>query len=137
MEEKAANIILGITGPGDRFTIRWIGIKFRLQIKLISTERLIKISRELCHINDTYEDDESFFNALMKNASDARYVCRAIAISTGTPFTRMVSHAIMKLPLKDLHTLFNIVQARSDARFFFLTMASAKKLNLMKKAKEE
>jgi hypothetical protein len=137
MEERAANIVLGVTGPGDKFTIKWMGIKFRLQIKLISTEKLIKISREVCKIRDIYDDDETFFKALMKNGTDAKFICNAIAISTGTPFVKIISKAISKLPLKDVNTLFKIVQSRSDADVFFYIIASAKKLNLMKKAKEE
>jgi hypothetical protein len=137
METQAANLILGVTGPGDRFTIKWCGIRFRLQIKMISTERLIKISREICKIDNTYSEDESFFNALMNHASDVHYICRAIAVSTGTPFVTLVTRALRKLPLKDVQTLFKIVQARSDAEIFFYTIASAKKLNLMKKTKEE
>jgi hypothetical protein len=137
MEEQAANIVLGVTGPGDSFTIKWCGIKFHLQIKLISTERLIMISKEICKIHDLYDSDETFFKALMKNAADTRYICRAIAISTGTPFIRIVSHAISKLPLKHVQTLFKIVQSKSDAEVFFYTMASAKKLNLMKRKEAE
>jgi hypothetical protein len=137
MEKQAANILLGDTGPGDHFTIWWHGIRFRLQIKLISTKKLIKISRELCQINEAYHEDESFFKALMANASDARYVCKSIAIATGTPFVRIVTEAIQELPLKDVQTLFKIVQKQSDAEVFFYTMASAKKLNLMKKTAEK
>lgn len=137
MQQQAANIIIGITGPGDGFTLKWGWFRFRLRIKLISAERLVKISREICQINDTYEESGSFFYALMEHASDTRFICRAIAISTGTPFVGIVSRAISKLPLKDVQTLFKIVQSKSDAEVFFYTMASAKKLNLMKKVKAE
>jgi hypothetical protein len=137
METQAADLLLGVNNPGDRFTIKWCGIKFRLQIKMISTERLIKISREICKIDNTYDEDDSFFTALMNHAPDAHYVCRAIAISTGTPFVRLVTRAIRKLPIKDVQTLFKIVQNRSDAEVFFYTMASARKMNILKKVREE
>ena len=133
MEERALDIVLGITGPGDRFTIKWCGIKFRLQIKLISTERLIRISKEICKIRDIEDEGETMFQALMEHAPDARHICRAIAIATETPFVKIVTRAILKLPLKDIRTLFKIVRTRADSEVFFYTLASAKKLSLMKK----
>ena len=137
MEERAANIVLGIDGPGYGFTIKWCGIKFRLKVKLISTERLIRISKEICKIRDFEDEDETMFQALMEHASDARNISRAIAISTGTPFVRIVSRAILKLPLKDIKTLFSIVRKQTDAEVFFSIINSAKRLNLMKKKKDE
>ena len=132
MEERAANILLGISGPGTGFTIRWCGIRFRLKIKLISTERLIKISREISKIGDINEDDGTMFQALMKHAADSKHICRAIAIATGTKFEKIVAHAILKLPLRDVQTLFHLVVSQSDPERFFFTIISARKTSLMK-----
>ena len=134
---SAANVLLGIAGHADRFTLRWGWFVFRLKIKPLTVRQLIKISREISNINDTYKDKDSFFQALVEHATDSRYICRSIAISTGTPFVRIVSHAISKLTLKDVKTLFNIVIKQSDAEIFFYTMASAKKLNVMKEKQEQ
>lgn len=133
MEKQAADIILGITPPGDRFTIRYLGIPFRLQIKLLTTEQLIRVSKEICKIGDIEESDETMFQALMKHVADAEHICDAIAIATGTRFVRVVSRAIKRLPLKDIQVLFNIVRKQSDPSAFFFIMTSAKSLNLMKK----
>lgn len=139
MNEKvsAANVLLGIAGHADRFTLKYGWLTFHLKIKPLTVRQLIKISKEISNINDTYKDKDSFFQALMEYAPDSRYICRAIAISTGTPFIRIVSHAVSKLKLKDVKTLFNIVIKQSDAEVFFYTMALAKKMNVMKEKQEQ
>jgi hypothetical protein len=136
MDQRAADIILGVSDPGDRFTIKWCGISFRLQIKLLTTEQLIKVSKEICKIHDIDDQDETMFQSLMQHVDDERHICKAIAISTGTPFVKIVSRAILKLPLRDIQTLFNIVKKQSDPNAFFFTISSAKKLSLLKSKKD-
>ncbi len=109
-----------------------------MKIKLISTGRLIRISREISKIRDVDDKEEiTMFQALMEHVSDAKHICRAIAIATGTPFVGIVTRAILKLSLADQNKLFDIVISQSDARVFFYTITSAKKLNLMKKKQEQ
>jgi hypothetical protein len=136
MERRAANIILGQDGTGDRFILKYGWFKFRLSIKPISTRRLIKISREICQIRDFEDENISYFQALMQHAKDAEYISRAIAIATGTPFVRIVARAISRLPNKDQNTLFKIVIKNSDSEVFFYTMALARKMNILKKKQE-
>jgi len=135
MNERAANIILGIDGPGYGFTIKWCGIRFRLKVKLISTERLIRISEKICKIRDIEDEGMTYFQALMEHASDTKHICKAIAISTGTPFVRIVTRAISKLPLRDQQTLWKLVVEQSDPEVFFWIISSAKRLSLLKNKK--
>jgi hypothetical protein len=137
MEQRAANIALGVSGPGYGFTIKWCGISFRLRIKLISTERLIRISQEIAKISDIENEGGTPFHALMNHVDDSRHIARSIAIATGTRFVRMVTRAIMKLPLKDQNILFDLVREQSDPSVFFYTIISAKRVSLMKKKQEE
>lgn len=136
MQSQTANIILGLSGPGDGFTLKWGWFRFHLKIKPISTKDNIRIGAELCQIREFEDENISYFQALMEHAKDAEFINRAIAIATGTPFVRIVSHAISKLPNKDQNTLFKIVIKNSDAEVFFYTMALAKKMNILKKKPE-
>jgi hypothetical protein len=136
MERRASNILLGRSDPADTFRLKWGWFTFRLSIKPISTRQLIKISGEICQIRDFEDENISYFQALMEHAKDAEYINRAIAISTGTPFVRIVTRAISKLPNKDQNILFKILIKNSEAEVFFYTMALAKKMNILKKKKE-
>jgi hypothetical protein len=136
MERQVSNILLGQPGLADCFRLKWGWFTFRLKIKPISTRQLIKISGEICQIRDFEDENMSYFQALMEHARDAKFINRAIAISTGTPFVRIVAHVISKLPNKDQNILFKIVIKNSDAEVFFYTMALAKKMNILKKKPE-
>ena len=136
MEKEVSNIILGIAGSIDRFVLKFGIFKFHLKIKPISTRQLIKISGEICKIRDFEDENISYFQALMEHVKDAKFISRAIAIATGTPFVRIVTYAISKLPNKDQNTLFKIVIKNSDAEVFFYTMILAKKMNILKKKTE-
>lgn len=136
MQEQSANIVLGITGPGDRFILRYGIFKFRLKIKPLSAKQLIEISKEVSKISKLDETKE-VFPGLMDNISDARHLSRIIAISTGTRWRRIVTRAILKLPLNDIKTLFKIVHKQSDPEPFFFTIILAKgRLNLLKQPEQ-
>jgi len=136
MERTVSNILLGRSGPADSFRLKWGWFTFRLSIKPISTRQLIKISGEICQIRDFEDENVSYFQALMDHAKDAEFISRAIAIATGTPFVRIVTRAISKLPNKDQNTLFKILIKNSDAEVFFWNMALARKMNILKKKPE-
>ena len=133
MEKKTSNILLGIAGSEDRFTLKYGWFKFRLKIKPITARQLIAISGEVSQIKDINEDQE-MFPALMGGVTDIQYIAKVIAIATGTRFRRIITRAILKLPLKDIQTLFAIVQKQSDPSPFFFTIILAKgRMNLLKK----
>ena len=136
MQLQTANIILGLSGPGDRFTLKWGWFKFRLKIKPITARQLIAISKEVSKIK-SIDESKDMFPALMEGSPDLVYISNAIAIATGTKWKKIVSRAVLKLDLKDIHTLFNIVHKQSDPSPFFFTIILAKgRMNLLK-AKQE
>lgn len=135
LDKRATDIILGDLGCGDSFTIKYLGMKFRLRIRELTTKRLIKISYHLSQLKDLQDGDESKFQALMEHISDAKHICRAISVATGTRFEKIVANAILDLPPKDILTLFNLVRKYSDAEAFFFTIILAKKTSLMKTKK--
>uniref|UniRef100_A0A6M3JVJ6 Uncharacterized protein n=1 Tax=viral metagenome TaxID=1070528 RepID=A0A6M3JVJ6_9ZZZZ len=133
MEKKVSNILLGIAGSEDRFTLKFGWFSFRLRIKPITARQLIAISGEVAQIKDIDKEQE-IFPALMGGITDIRYVARVITIATGTRYKGIVTRAILKLPLKDIQTLFAIVQKQSDPSPFFFTILLAKgRMNLLKK----
>jgi len=132
MQERAGNIILGLAGPSDSFILRYGWFKFKLKIAPLSAKQLIEISGEVSKLS-VIDEGEEMFPALMKNASDTCHIARIIAIATGTRYRRIVTRAIMKLPLKDIQTLFTIVHKQSDpSPFFFITILARGRMNLMK-----
>lgn len=133
MERQVSDILLGRSGAADCFRLKFGWFTFRLKIKPISTKQLIKISGEICQIREFEDENVSYFQALMEHAKDAQFISRAIAIATGTPFVRIIAHAVSNLPNADQNTLFKILIKNSDAEVFFYTMALAKKMNILKK----
>jgi hypothetical protein len=125
MEREASNIILGLSGPGDSFRIRWGWFTFRLSIKPITARQLIDISGEVGQIKDINQERE-MFTALMEGITDIRFIARIVTIATGTRYKRIVTRAVLKLPLKDIQTLFAIVKKQCDAERFFFIIISAK-----------
>ncbi len=125
MQKEISNIILGVAGPQDRFTLKYGWLRFYLKIKPITARQLIDISGELSQIREI-EKDKEMFPALMSGVSDIRYIAKAITIATGTKFKWIVYRAILKLPLKDIQTLFAIVRKQCDAEVFFYTIISAR-----------
>lgn len=125
MEREISNVILGESGPEDRFVLKFGLFKFRLSIKPITARQLIAISGEIGQIK-AVDLDKEMFTEMMERAEDLRHICNAIAIATGTKFRQIVAMGILKLPLKDILTLFKIVKKQSDAEVFFYTLISAK-----------
>ena len=93
--------------------------------KPITARQLIAISGEIAQIRDIDKEQE-VFPALMSGITDIRYIARVIAIATGTRYKRIVTQAVLRLPLQDIHTLFAIVKKQSDAERFFFIIISAK-----------
>jgi hypothetical protein len=135
IQVETANIILGQSNS-DRFTIKWGWFTLRLKIKLITARELIAISKEICQIKDI-DQSQDMFTGVMVGASDLRYVSRIIAIATGTRFVRIVACAILRLPLKDIQTLFMIVRKQTDPERFFFIIAATGRMNLLKRQPEK
>ncbi len=125
MEKNISNIILGRSAPQDRFTLKYGWFKFRLSIKPITARQLIDISGEIAQIKEIDKEKE-MFPALMEGISDIRYIAKVITIATGTKYKWIVFRAILKLPLKDIQTLFAIVRKQCDSERFFFIIISAK-----------
>lgn len=136
MEEQAANILLGKAGPSERFKIKYGIFTFRLKIKPITARQIIEISGEASKV-DPENLEKDLFPAMLENSNYLLYVSRIIAIATGTRFKRIVTRAIMDLPLQDIFTLSKIVRKQSDPEVFFYILASMKGLNRMKTAIKE
>jgi len=132
-EAEAANLILGEAGEGDKFTLKYGLLKFRLSIRPLTARGVIRVSREVCRIDGEFDMEATMFPQMTTQAEGIRYVCRSIAIATGTRFVRIVTRAISDLPLKDIFTLWNIVVKQSDPSSFFFIIISAKGMNMMKK----
>jgi hypothetical protein len=137
MERQVSNILLGIAGPQDRFTLKFGWFKFRLSIKPITARQLIDISGEIAQIKDINQEQE-MFPALMDGISDIRYIAKTIAIATGTRYRSIVTRAVLKLPLKDIQTLFAIVKKQCDSeRFFFITISAKGMIRTVTKQAEQ
>jgi len=135
MEKRASNIILQQHGSADCFTLKWGWFAFHLKIKPITARQLIDISGELGQLKEIDKERE-MFPMLMDNSSDLVHISNAIAIATGARWRKVVAHAILKLDLKDIQTLFNLVHKQSDPSPFFLICLQAGKLNLLKKKEQ-
>lgn len=131
MQEQVANVILGKAGPGDSFTIKYGWFKFNLEIKPLTARQVIGVGAELSKLKDINPEDEKF-PALIENSSDLNHISRAISIATGTRLKRIVTRAILKLPLKDIYTLLMIVKKQTECDLFFYTIILAKGLNKLK-----
>jgi hypothetical protein len=136
MEEQVGNVILGESGPSDKFTLKWGIFKFRLGIKPLTAEMMIRISREISKISEVKAEAE-MFTAFMKGCPDLVYISRIIAIATGTRFNRIVAKAVLGLDLKDIRTLFSIVRKQCDSEVFFYIIVTAGKMNLLKKQERQ
>lgn len=137
MQEKTSNIILGIAGSSDRFTLHYGWFRFHLKIKPLSAKQLIEISGEVSKLG-TIDETQEMFPALMKGSPDLVYISNAIAIATGTRWKKIVARGILKLSLKDIQTLFSIVHKQSDPSPFFFTIILAKgRMNLLSPIKGE
>lgn len=132
-EAEAANVILGEAGEGDKFNLKYGIFKFRLSIRPVTARDMIRISREVSQIGGEIDMNEAIFPQAIEQASGLKYVCRSIAIATGTPYVKIVSKAISKLQLSDILKLWNIVVKQSDPSSFFFIMISAKGMNKLKK----
>lgn len=132
IQQQATNVLLGIAGPSDRFTLKYGLFTFRLKIKPLTCKQLIAISGEISQLKDINKDQD-MFPALMVGITDIRYIAKIISISTGTYFQRIVTRAILRLPLKDVEILFSIVHKQSDMTRFFFIIAKTGRMNLLKK----
>jgi hypothetical protein len=135
-EVEAANVILEQSGEGDKFKIRYGALRLNLSIRPVTVRGLIKISREVAQIGEI-DPEMSSFQAQMTNAHSLKYICNAIAVATGSRFTKIISRAISKLELKHIQTLWAIVIKQSDPSSFFFIMVSAKGMNQMKKQQQK
>ena len=136
MEKSVSNILLGLSGPGDRFTLKYGWFRFHLKIKPITARQLIAISGEISKIK-AIDESKDMFPALLEGITDIRYIAKVVAIATGTRYKRIVARAILRLDLKDIYTLFNIVRKQSDPSPFFLICLQAGKMNILKAKQAE
>lgn len=135
-EVDAANIVLGSSGDGDKFVIKYHGLNLKLQIRALNTRTIILISREIAQVPEITADND-IFPTIVGNADSLKHICRAIAYSTGTRFVGLVTAAIEELELKHIQTLWKIVIKQSDPSSFFFIMVSAKGMNQLKTNKEQ
>lgn len=135
MEEEVKNIILGVAGESETFTLKYGWFNFKLGIKPLTAKTIIEISAEMSHLKEV-DDSKYLFLALMDSATDLTVLAKIIAIATGTKFRKIVTHAILKLPLKDIQTLINIVVKQSDMSVFFYTLTSLKGLKSLTKTRQ-
>ena len=136
MEKGASNIILRQHGSSDCFDLKWGWITFHLKIKPITARQLIDISGELSQLN-VIDKEREMFPMLLDNSTDLIHISNAIAIATGTRWRKAVARAILKLDLKDIQTLFNLVHKQSDpSPFFFIIILAKGSMNLLEKKKE-
>ena len=131
IQSDTANVILGISGPSTGFVLKYGWFRFHLKIKPITARQLIEISGEVAKIK-TIDENKEMFPALIEGSPDLVHISNAIAIATGTRWKKIVAHAILKLNLKDIQTLFNIVRKQSDPSPFFLICLQAGKMNILK-----
>ncbi len=131
MEKEVSNVILGIAGRADRFTLKYGWFRFYLSIRPLTARQMILIGGELSHIR-TIEKNREMFPALIEGIPDIKYIARSIAIATGTRHRKIVTRAILDLSLEDIETLYAIVQKQCDMERFFFIMASTKGMNLFR-----
>ena len=136
MEDGVKNVILGIAGEKDQFTIKYFGVNWKLAIKPLTAKMLIEISAEMSHVQQV-NDSKEMFPALMDGAPDLLHLARIISIATGTRYRKIVTRAILRLPLKDVQTLINIVVKQTDMTVFFYTIISLKGIQSLTKATPE
>lgn len=133
-EEKAADLLLG--EGSTNFTVRCLGVKILIKIKLITTRRLIRIAREMSHVAIIDPTGEVFVTEL-ENAKSLRYIAKSIAISTGIwPLWPLVL-ILERLPLASLLTLWKTVVVNSDPDSFFFIMALSQAMRKMKTTKSK
>lgn len=136
MENKLASIVLGVVDENDRFDVRHYGLTFKLGIKALSPNTIIRIGKEFAKCKEIKDGEQTVFQAMLGVSDNWWFICKSIAIATGHPFTWLIAKIISKLPAKDVGTLWEAVMRNTDAELFFSIITSAKKMNFMK-AKEE
>ena len=136
MQKRAADILLGAPGRGDGFTIRYGILKFHLTIRPLTARQVIEISREVCNIKSV-STDNGLFPEELEQAGSLEYICKSIAIATGTRWRNLVTKAISKLPLNEVATLWAIVIKQSDPKVFFSLLISTKGMNKITTPKAE
>ena len=133
MEEKLANVILGKTMDEDKFEIKNWGMSFKVGIKPLSPNKLVRLSKFLSRLPDLKDEEQSVFHAMTQNASGLKDVCKAIAIATDFPIKWFIYLSIMRLPLEGIEILMGILIKQSNANFFLNIMVLGKSQNQLKK----
>jgi hypothetical protein len=135
IESQAADLILGNSKDGDKFSIRILGITVKLHIRPLTTRQIICISRHLAKIADI-DPDKEMFPEMINRTCDLSHVCKAIAVATGSriPFLSKIIES--QADTSDLATLMQMIRKQSNAERFFFTMILAKGMNQMKKIQE-
>lgn len=136
MEKELSNVILGESGEADRFKLKIWGITFKMQIRLLTARQLIQIGGEVSKLREIEDPENTMFQVVMQNSGDLKAICKVITIATGTYFQSIIYRAIMRLPLVDIQTLFDIIIKQSDAERFFFIISAGRRLNILKKKQE-
>lgn len=136
MEESAGNIILGKTGRSERFMLKWGWFRFWFSIRPVTVRGIIEISQQLSHLSDVSVDSYGMFEEIVKHSGNLKYICKAIAISTGTRFRALVTRGLMDLSIEDIFLLWSVLIKQTDPKSFFFIMVSAKGMNQLKTRKE-
>jgi hypothetical protein len=134
MEEQLSRVMQRKASPEDTFEIKYLGFKLKLEIKPLSAKTLIEIGEHLSKCSEIKDEQQTMFHALTENASDLKFIVKCITISVGGGW--FIRRAIMNLDLSDIETIWNIVIKNSNAERFFFIMASAKRMNILRKKEE-
>ena len=136
MQTKLASIVLGVVDDNDRFDVKYHGLTFKLGIKALCPNDIIRIGKAFAKCKEIKDGEQSYLQGMIETSENWSIICKSIAISTGHPFTWLITRIISRLPIKDVNTLWDAVLRNTDAEIFFSIIISVKKMNFMK-AKEE
>ncbi len=132
--ESAANLVLGIAGDGDKFSIKTGLFEFRFQLRPLWTFHVVKISREISKMQEIDPSADAFAE-MFKRSGNYKNVCNSIAIAALFKewkiflFKRIVSRLIMKSEPVQVQQLWDMVKDKTDPKRFFFIMVSAKGFN--------
>lgn len=130
--EQVSNLVLGKANESEKFILTFLGFSVKLGIKPLSLRKLIKISEHISKIGDIKDNDQTTFHVLMEDSKNLKHICCAITIAIDFPIKLFVYNALIRLPLKDIKILFDILIKQSDPTFFLNILASARNLDVLR-----
>lgn len=135
IESQAADLILGKEVEGEKFSIKFLGITLKFQIRPLTTRQLIRVSKYLSQITEIDQDKE-MFPEMIKRSGELKHVCKAIAIATGSKIPFLNKIIEKQADIEDLFALINIIRKQSNPERFFFILMLARGMNQLKKKEE-